>query len=129
MLVVDDNVDAAQTMALLQQLRGHQTRCVHTGPAAIALAAEFQPEVVLLDIGLPGMDGYEVARKLRAMPGMEAAFVVAMTGYGSEEDIRHAKEAGFDRHLVKPADLEVLRGWLEVLDQPLKPHDTDADGK
>lgn len=118
MLIVDDNVDAAETMALLQELRGHQTRCVHTGQAALALAAEFKPEVVLLDIGLPGMNGYEVLRRLRAIPAMETAFVVAMTGYGSEDDIHHARVAGFDRHLVKPADLDLLRGWLASLPQP-----------
>lgn len=115
MLIVDDSVDAAETMALLQELRGHQTRCVHTGQAALALAAEFKPEVVLLDIGLPGMDGYEVMRKLRAVPAMEAAFVLAMTGYGSDDDIRRARESGFDLHLVKPADLELLRSCLTRL--------------
>jgi len=114
MLIVDDNVDAAETMALLQELRGHQTRFVHSGPAALALAADFLPEVVLLDIGLPGMDGYEVARKLRAMPELDGAFLVAMTGYGSDEDRARAKQAGFDEHLVKPADLEVLRGLLRA---------------
>jgi len=112
MLIVDDNVDAAETMALLQRLRGHQTHTAHTGPAALALAPEFLPEVVLLDIGLPGMDGYEVARKLRAMPELKGAFLVAMTGYGSDADRARSKEAGFDQHLVKPADLDVLRGWL-----------------
>jgi two-component system CheB/CheR fusion protein len=112
MLIVDDNVDAAETMALFQGIRGHQTRTAHTGPDAIELAASFLPEVVLLDIGLPGMDGYEVARKLRTMPELDGAFLVAMTGYGSVEDRACAKEAGFDRHLVKPADLDVLRGWL-----------------
>ena len=72
---------------------------------------------MLLDIGLPGMDGYEVVRRLRTMPRMAHALVVAMTGYGSADDRRLAKEAGFDRHLVKPADLEILRGWLEDLGQ------------
>ena len=72
----------------------------------------FHPEVVLLDIGLPGMDGYEVARHLRAMPALAGAFLVAMTGYGSDEDRAHAKEAGFDEYLVKPVDLDLLRAWL-----------------
>ncbi|MCW1921704.1 ATP-binding protein [Luteolibacter arcticus] len=112
MLIVDDNVDAAETMALLQELRGHQTRFAHSGPAALALAAEFLPEVVLLDIGLPGMDGYEVARALRAIPELDGAFLVAMTGYGSDEHRARAKEAGFDEHLVKPADLQLLQEWL-----------------
>lgn len=118
MLIVDDHVDSAETMAMLQGLRGHETRTAHAGPAAIEIAAEFLPEVVLLDIGLPGMDGYEVARKLRAMPELEGAFLVAMTGYGSEEDRAHSKEAGFDEHLVKPADLDVLQGWLQARINP-----------
>ncbi len=118
MLIVDDHVDSAETMAMLQGLRGHETRTAHAGPVAIEIAAEFLPEVVLLDIGLPGMDGYEVARKLRAMPELEGAFLVAMTGYGSEEDRAHSKEAGFDEHLVKPADLDVLQGWLQARINP-----------
>jgi CheY-like chemotaxis protein len=113
MLIVDDNVDTAETMALLQGLRGHCTRTAHTGVAAIELAIEFLPEVVLLDIGLPGMDGYEVARKLRALPQLDGVFLVAMTGYGGEQDKARSKEAGFDQHMVKPADPEVLRAWLE----------------
>ncbi len=116
MLIVDDNRDSADTMAMLQGLRGHQTRTAHSGPAAIELAAEFLPEVVLLDIGLPGMDGYEIARKLRAMPELEGALLVAMTGYGSEEDRALSKEAGFDRHLVKPGDLKLLESWLHSLE-------------
>lgn len=115
-LIVDDNVDAAESLAMLQELRGHVTRVAHNGPAGLLAAEEFEPDVVLLDIGLPGMDGYEVVRRLRTMPRMAAAFVVAMTGYGSADDRRLAQEAGFDRHLVKPADLETLRGWLEELE-------------
>lgn len=116
-LIVDDNVDAAESLSMLQELRGHVTRVAHSGPEGLESATEFEPDVVLLDIGLPGMDGYEVVRRLRTMPRMAHAFVVAMTGYGSADDRRLAKEAGFDRHLVKPADLEILRGWLEDLDQ------------
>ncbi len=113
-LIVDDNVDAAESMAMLQQIRGHETRTVHTGPDAVRVASEFLPEVVLLDIGLPGMDGYQVARRLRVMPGVEDAFLVAMTGYGSYNDRLRAKEAGFDEHLAKPADLDVLSKWLQA---------------
>ncbi|WP_367872242.1 ATP-binding protein [Luteolibacter sp. Populi] len=112
MLIVDDNRDAAETMAMLQELRGHETLTAFTGPAAIIAAADFLPEVVLLDIGLPGMDGFEVARRLRAMPALAGAFLVALTGYGSEEDRILTKEAGFDEHLVKPANLDTLRDWL-----------------
>jgi two-component system CheB/CheR fusion protein len=112
MLIVDDNQDSARSMSTLQRLRGHETRTAFTGPEAIAAAAEFIPEVVLLDIGLPGLDGYEVARRLRAMPALAGAFLVAITGYGSDEDRASGKDAGFDEHLVKPVDLDILRERL-----------------
>ena len=112
MLIVDDNEDSARSMSTLQRLRGHETRTAFTGPDAVAAAAEFAPEVVLMDIGLPGMDGYEVARRLRAMPALAGAFLVAMSGYGSDEDRARAREAGFDEYLVKPVDLDLLRAWL-----------------
>ncbi|HEV2042934.1 MAG TPA: ATP-binding protein, partial [Casimicrobiaceae bacterium] len=112
MLIVDDNEDSARSMSTLQRLRGHETRTAFTGPDAVAAAAEFAPEVVLMDIGLPGMDGYEVARRLRAMPALAGAFLVAMSGYGSDEDRARAREAGFDEYLVKPLDLDLLRAWL-----------------
>ena len=118
MLIVDDNEDSARSMAALQRLRGHETRTAFTGPAAVAAAGEFAPEVVLLDIGLPGMDGYEVARRLRALPALSGAFLVAMTGYGSEEDRAHAQAAGFDEYLVKPVDLDLLRDWLRSRTSP-----------
>jgi signal transduction histidine kinase/CheY-like chemotaxis protein len=111
-LVVDDNKDAAETMAMLQELRGHVTKVAHQGAEAVAIAAGFQPEVVLLDIGLPGMDGFEVARRLRSMLETRDAFLVALTGYGTEEDRKLAKVAGFDEHLAKPADLDLLREWF-----------------
>jgi PAS domain S-box-containing protein len=111
-LIVDDNEDSAWTMATLQSMRGHETRTAFTGPDAVAAAAEFLPDVVLLDIGLPGMDGYQVARQLRAMPALAGTFVVAMTGYGRDEDRALTEAAGFDRHMVKPVDLELLRQWL-----------------
>ena len=114
MLIVDDNQDSARSMATLQRLRGHDTRCVFNGHDAIAVAAEFAPEVVLLDIGLPGMDGYEVARQLRAMPALAGVFIVAMSGYGSRNDIARTRDAGFDEHLVKPVDMELLRTWLRT---------------
>jgi signal transduction histidine kinase/CheY-like chemotaxis protein len=112
MLIVDDNEDSARSMATLQRLRGHETRTAFTGPDAVVAAAEFVPEVVLLDIGLPGMDGFEVARRLRAMPALAGAFLVAMTGYGSDEDKTQARAAGFDEYLVKPVDVDRLRVWL-----------------
>jgi two-component system CheB/CheR fusion protein len=103
-LIVDDNRDAAESMALLLQLRGHDVRTAHDGPGGLAAADAFRPEVVLLDIGLPGMDGYEVARRLRRRPAGKGTLLVAVTGYGHEDDRRRSREAGFDHHLVKPTD-------------------------
>jgi CheY-like chemotaxis protein len=111
-LVVDDNQDSAETIAMLIELWGHQARIVHNGPAALAEAPGWRPEVVLLDIGLPGIDGYEVARRLRQEPAMAGALLIAMTGYGQERDRRMSSEAGFDHHLVKPVDPAVLQKLL-----------------
>jgi PAS domain S-box-containing protein len=113
MLIVDDNEDSARSMSALQHLRGHETRTAFTGPDAVAAAAEFAPEVVLLDIGLPGMDGFEVARRLRTMPALAGALLVAMTGYDSAQDRAHARAAGFDEYLVKPVDLDRLRARMQ----------------
>ncbi len=111
-LVVDDNEDAAKSMAMLLRMAGHELRTAHDGLAAIETAEEFRPDVVLLDIGLPGMDGYEVARRLRAATSLNAAVLVALTGYGQEEDRRKSSDAGFDHHLVKPVDLQALDDLL-----------------
>jgi CheY-like chemotaxis protein len=111
-LIVDDNTDSVRSMEMLQTRRGHTVRTAFTGPEAVAVAAEFLPEVVLLDIGLPGLDGFEVARRVREMPALAGAFLVAMTGYASVEDRVAARQAGFDEHLVKPVDLNILREWL-----------------
>jgi signal transduction histidine kinase/DNA-binding response OmpR family regulator len=111
-LIVDDNVDAATTLGMLLRLDGHNIRFAHDGQAAVDAAAEFSPDVVLLDIGLPKLDGYEVARRLRARPETEEALLVAVSGYGQEEDRRRSKEAGFDHHLTKPVDFSVLRQVL-----------------
>ncbi|HEX9671214.1 MAG TPA: chemotaxis protein CheB [Thermoanaerobaculia bacterium] len=101
-LVVDDSVDAAESLAILLRLQGHDVREAYDGLTALAAAAKFHPEVVLLDIGLPGLDGYEVARRLRRRRRMAKALLVALTGYGQEEDRHRALEAGFDHHLIKP---------------------------
>jgi CheY-like chemotaxis protein len=111
-LVVDDNRDAADTLALLLELMGHVTRTAHDGVAALEAGAAFEPEIVLLDIGLPRMNGYEVCRKLREEAWGRGAFVVALTGWGQAEDQRNASEAGFDRHLVKPVEEDVLQKVL-----------------
>jgi signal transduction histidine kinase/CheY-like chemotaxis protein len=108
-LVVDDNVDAAQTLSMLLILQGHETRLAHDGPSALQAAEDYQPEVVLLDIGLPRMDGYQVARCLRERPEMANVLLVALTGYGQDEDRQRSHEAGFNAHLVKPLDLDALR--------------------
>ena len=114
LLIVDDNRDSAESMAMLQELAGNETRIAHHGSEAIRIAAEFLPQAVLLDIGLPGMDGFEVARRLRAIPSLADCFLIALTGYGSDEDRQRTQAAGFDEHLVKPADLNLLRRWLEA---------------
>jgi signal transduction histidine kinase/CheY-like chemotaxis protein len=111
-LVVDDNVDAAESLTLLLRLRGHEVQKAHTGPEALRAAAEHRPEVVVLDIGLPGMDGYEVARRLRQEPRFQETVLVAVTGYGKEDDRRRSEEAGFDHHLVKPVDPQALHQVL-----------------
>jgi two-component system CheB/CheR fusion protein len=111
-LVVEDQPALSKvTVALLQKL-GHEVRAAADGAEALMAVREYQPEVVLLDIGLPGMDGYEVARSVRDEMGDEAPLLVAMTGYGQHEVKRHARNAEFDHHLVKPADMSALRELL-----------------
>ncbi len=105
-MVVDDSVDGAESMSVLLRILGHEVRTLYEGTSAIAAAAAFQPEVVMLDIGLPGMDGYEIARALRALPATAGALLIALTGYGQESDRQRTRAAGFDHHLVKPATLE-----------------------
>ncbi|MEO6461496.1 MAG: response regulator, partial [Candidatus Eisenbacteria bacterium] len=100
-LVVDDNRDAAESLALLLRLGGHQVSVAHDGPKALELAARERPGILLVDIGLPGMDGYEVCRQLRQM-GLTEARIIALTGFGQERDRQRAKAAGFDHHAVKP---------------------------
>jgi signal transduction histidine kinase len=111
-LLVDDNADGAFVLAELLRHSGHEVRTAANGPAALEAARCWRPQAVVLDIGLPGMDGYEVARRLRLLEGMAGALLVALTGYGRDEDRRHALEAGFNAHLVKPADPDELRQML-----------------
>jgi signal transduction histidine kinase/ActR/RegA family two-component response regulator len=106
-LVVDDNVDAASSIADLLRLDGHEVRVVYTAHSALESFPTFCPEVVLLDIGLPDMDGYQVAQRIRSAGG--AARIVALTGYGQAEDVQRARDSGFDAHLVKPVDFDLLR--------------------
>lgn len=111
-LIVDDNEDAARGLALLLEVYAHQVRVAHQGETVLQLAQTWKPEVVILDIGLPGMDGYSVARELRRQQGSEEMRLIALSGHGQEEDRRLAFEVGFDEYLVKPAGPEEL---LEAL--------------
>lgn len=112
-LVVDDNIDSAESLALLLESDGNELRVAHDGETALIVAQAFLPDIVLLDIGLPGLSGYEVAEQLRAMPEMQHAVLIALTGYGRPDDQRRALEAGFDYHLVKPVDIEQLEKLIE----------------
>jgi len=115
-LVIEDHEDAAESMALLLRLAGHEAEVALDAAAGLEKARTFLPEVVLCDIGLPGsMDGYGLARAFRADAELRPAFLIALTGYGQEEDRRRALEAGFDAHLTKPADLDALLGLLASL--------------
>jgi len=107
-LIVDDNEDGADLLEVAVSTMGHTTRVAHDGPEALEAAREFQPDLALIDIGLPIMDGYEVARRLRAMCDGKCPKLVAVTGYGQESDRQRSREAGFDRHLVKPVELASL---------------------
>jgi signal transduction histidine kinase/CheY-like chemotaxis protein len=107
-LVVDDNIDSADSLAMILTFDGHETDRVYTAHDALERTASFKPDVVLLDIGLPGIDGYEVARRLRATPGLERLRLVALTGYGQPEDRARTRAAGFDDHLVKPVEFPAL---------------------
>ncbi|HEY6924170.1 MAG TPA: PAS domain-containing protein, partial [Steroidobacteraceae bacterium] len=117
-LIVDDNADAADTLAVLLNMEGHEAQTVHSGREALVRAESFQPDVVLLDIGLPEMDGYEVARRIRELLGGRAVRLVAVTGYGGPEDRLRTRAAGFDAHLLKPLELATLARVL--LDSDLK---------
>jgi PAS domain S-box-containing protein len=112
-LVVDDNVDSALSMRMvLRKLWGQESEVAHEGEEALEKAEQFRPDVILLDIGLPGMSGYEIAERLRSHPQFRRTLLVAMTGLGQEDDLRRSHESGFDHHLVKPVDLDVLRELL-----------------
>ena len=111
-LIIEDNVDAAETLQMLLAISGYDARAAYDPAAALEVAREFRPEVVLCDIGLPGKDGYQVARELRALPETRSAFLVALTGYGHEEDRKRASQAGFDAFQVKPVEPDALQALL-----------------
>ncbi|MBI5499929.1 MAG: response regulator [Deltaproteobacteria bacterium] len=111
-LVIEDNLDAADSLRDVLEFAGHRVATAHDGPAGIEKAREFLPDVVLCDIGLPGMDGYEVARAFRADARLRQTYIVALSGYALPQDLAEAREAGFDMHLAKPANLEDLEQAL-----------------
>jgi len=111
-LVVDDNRDAAESLGMVLSALGADVRTAHDGTAALAMLDEFQPQAVLLDIGMPGMDGYEVAAAIRARAGGQAILLIAVTGWGQEADRAHARAVGFDHHITKPADSERIKRIL-----------------
>ncbi len=117
-LIVDDNSDAAATLSMLLQMDGHMVKTAATGASALDTFASFAPQVVLLDIGLPDLNGYEVARRIRSSETGRHARLFAVTGWGQAEDKRRAVEAGFDQHLTKPVDPDLLSRMLERLHVP-----------
>ena len=116
-LVVDDNTDAADSMAMLLRLSGNDVRTAHDGIEALEVAAEFLPDVVLLDIGLPRMNGFDAARRIREARGAEV-MLIAVTGWGKDEDRRRSAEAGFDHHLTKPVDFDAIDRLLANASAP-----------
>jgi CheY-like chemotaxis protein len=112
-LVVDDDPDAAGTLALVLNLWCYEVRTAANGTRALDAGRTFLPDVVLMDLGMPGLDGWEAARRLREEPGMRGALFVALTGFGLDADRRRSREAGFDHHLLKPVEPEVLLRLLE----------------
>ncbi len=112
LLIVDDNRDAADSLALLLGLEGHEVRVAYAGRPAIEVAHEFKPELAILDLGLPDLSGYDVARLLRQDPALARIELIALTGWGQEEHRKRALEAGFDHHVTKPVDLDQLARLL-----------------
>lgn len=111
-LIADDNVDAAESMAMLLELDGCEVRTAHDGEAAVRTAAEFRPRVAFLDLGMPGVDGCEACRRIRAEPWGRDIMLVALTGWGQERDRARCAEAGFDHHITKPADPQLVADLL-----------------
>jgi CheY-like chemotaxis protein len=107
-LIVDDNRDSADTATAILRLLGNEVECAYSGSAALDLAAHFRPSVVLLDLAMPDMDGFETLKRLRAIPGVGKVFAIAMTGYGTQDDKKRTVEAGFEAHLTKPVELDAL---------------------
>jgi CheY-like chemotaxis protein len=115
LLVVDDNKDAAESMSMLLEMWGHEVAFAYDGPSALETAEQWRPEAVFLDIGLPGMDGYQVAERLRELPQAKDAVLIAITGYGQDDDRLRSRRAGIDHHLVKPVAPDALRSLIDSL--------------
>lgn len=115
LLVVDDNKDAAESMSMLLEMWGHEVAYAYDGPSALETAEQWHPQAVFLDIGLPGMDGYEVAERLRELPHAKDAVLIAITGYGQEDDRVRSRRAGIHHHLVKPVAPDALRSLIDSL--------------
>jgi CheY-like chemotaxis protein len=113
-LVVDDNQDAADSLAMLLRILGHEVHTAHDGLEAVGAAGVFRPDVVLLDIGLPTLNGYDAGRRIREQQGADVV-LIALTGWGQEEDRRRSKEAGFDHHMTKPVEFDALQKVLADL--------------
>jgi CheY-like chemotaxis protein len=119
-LVVDDNRDAADTLSMVLRLWGYETRVAYDGASALEVARAFIPDCLVLDIGLPILNGYSVAERVRQMPGLEKTKLIALTAYSDEAHVRRAREVGFDHHLVKPPDLAELERILKMLNEVLR---------
>jgi len=111
-LVVDDNEDQAQSLGMLMRVLGHEIQLAYDGPSAVEAARTFVPDIALIDIGIPGINGYEVARRIREMPHLKNVVLVAQTGWGHDDDRARSRDAGFDHHLIKPLDLAELQRIL-----------------
>lgn len=116
LLVVDDNRDAAESMSMLLEMWGHEVAFAYDGPSALETAQRWRPEAIFLDIGLPGMDGYEVAERMRELPQAKHAVLIAITGYGQEDDRLRSRRAGIDHHLVKPVAPDALHRLIDSLE-------------
>ena len=116
-LVVDDNMDSAKSLGMLLEATGHDVQLAYDGPTALQATLDYRPNVVLLDIGLPGLDGYKVAKRIREQPTLKNVVLVAMTGYGHVADLRRSDEAGFNHHLVKPADFMKIKEILATVSE------------
>src|SRR5262249_47885283 len=120
-VVVDDNADAAAMLETLLRLSSQEVHTAHDGPSALEIVEKTKPDVVLLDIGIPGMDGFEIARRLRRTPAGKKAYLAALTDYTQEQHLAAAREAGFDQQLTKPVDIEVLNQLIERVARERRP--------